>query len=98
MLVRVAQRLGKLREDVVFVDGAAAGLLIADMAMPPIRGTDDVDVIAPMQALKEYHRLEEQLRRQGFTPDLRPESAWLPCPYDSAVMLRGALQAARCVD
>lgn len=74
MLDRVAQRLGKLREDVVFVGGAAAGLLITDMAMPSIRRTDDVDVIAPMQALEEYHRLEELLRRLGFAPDLRPEA------------------------
>lgn len=75
MLDRVAQRLGaELCERVVFVGGAAAGLLITDMALPSIRRTDDVDVITPAQALEDFHQLEAELRHRGFTPDMRPEA------------------------
>lgn len=42
----VAERLGDdLRENVVFVGGAVAGLLITDPAMPAIRPTEDVDLV-----------------------------------------------------
>ncbi len=75
MLDLVAQRLGPdLCQNMVFVGGAAAGLLITDLALPSIRRTDDVDVIAPAHALEDFHRLEDQLRQRGFTPDLRPDA------------------------
>lgn len=75
MLDRVAQYLGpELCERVVFVGGAAAGLLITDMALPAIRRTDDVDVITCTQALDEFHELEAELRLRGFSPDMRPEA------------------------
>jgi len=42
----VADHLGDvLCEEVVFVGGAVAGLLITDPAMPSIRPTEDVDLI-----------------------------------------------------
>lgn len=75
MLDRVAQRLGpKLCSSMVFVGGAAAGLLITDLALPTIRRTDDVDVVSPAQALEEFHLLETQLRQCGFAPDMRPDA------------------------
>ncbi len=75
MLDRVAQRLGlELCEGMVFVGGAAAGLLITDLALPAIRRTDDVDVVTPTQALAEFHQLEEQLRLRGFEQDTRPQA------------------------
>ncbi len=74
MLDQVAHSLGNLCERVVFIGGAAAGLLITDMGMPSVRRTDDVDVIAPIQALEEYYQLEVQLRQRGFVPDLRPHA------------------------
>lgn len=44
----VAARLGDdLLEQVVFVGGAVAGLLVTDAAMPAIRPTEDVDLIVP---------------------------------------------------
>lgn len=43
MLEQVARSLGpELCRQFVFVGGAAAGLLITDVAMPTIRRTDDV--------------------------------------------------------
>lgn len=75
MLDRVAQRLGpQLCSSMVFVGGAAAGLLITDLALPTIRRTDDVDVVSPAQALEEFHLLETQLRQCGFAPDMRPDA------------------------
>ncbi len=75
MIERVAQRLGsELCKGLVFVGGAAAGLLITDMALPGIRRTDDVDVVTPAQALADYHLLETHLRALGFVEDMRPEA------------------------
>lgn len=75
MLDRVARYLGsELCESMVFVGGAAAGLLITDLALPRIRRTDDVDVVTPAQVLEDFHRLENQLRQRGFAPDMRPEA------------------------
>ena len=73
MLDRVARRLGhELCQGMVFVGGAAAGLLITDMALPSIRRTDDVDLLTPARALEDYHRLEATLRQRGFSHDMSP--------------------------
>ncbi len=46
LLERAAEHLGDaLLEQLVFVGGAVAGVLITDPAMPDIRPTQDVDVI-----------------------------------------------------
>lgn len=45
MLEVVVACLGPLIDDVVFLGGCAAGLLITDVAAPPVRATRDVDVI-----------------------------------------------------
>ena len=46
LLERAAAQLGEaLLEQLVFVGGAVAGVLITDPAMPEIRPTHDVDVI-----------------------------------------------------
>ena len=39
-------------DGVVFVGGAAAGLLITDLAAPTIRRTDDVDIVDPALVLE----------------------------------------------
>ena len=70
MLEVVAEALGnELREETVFVGGAAAGLLITDPAMPAIRPTEDVDLIFEAVELVEYHRFEKRLRMRGFLQD-----------------------------
>lgn len=71
-LVRtVAERLGPLRERVVFLGGAAAGLLITDPAAEAIRPTDDVDVVVEVASLIEYQvGLRDQLLGLGFSEDL----------------------------
>ena len=66
-IAEVARRLGPLRERVVFLGGAATGLLITDVAAPEMRVTDDVDVIVEVASRTGYYRIEEELRRQGFS-------------------------------
>lgn len=75
LLEVVAERLGDdLREEMVFVGGAVAGLLITDPAMPAIRPTEDVDLVCQAVMLADYHRVETALRARGFVQDMRPEA------------------------
>ena len=66
----VAQALGELREQVVFVGGCAVGLLLTDPAAAPARVTYDVDLVAEVAALRNYHRLEREFTRRGFERDM----------------------------
>lgn len=69
----VATHLGEaLRQQLVFVGGAVAGLLITDPAQPAIRPTEDVDLVAHVLARTDYYQLERALRARGFTQDMRP--------------------------
>ena len=75
MLELVAESLGEaLREQLVFVGGAIAGVLITDPAMPEIRPTQDVDVVCSVVGRADDQRLGMQLRKQGFQEDERPEA------------------------
>ncbi len=69
MVERVGFLLGDLRERVVFLGGAATGLLLTDPGAPPIRATRDVDVIVQVGSRLEYHALEENLLALGFRHD-----------------------------
>jgi len=69
VLELVVERLGTLTDDLVFLGGCATGLLLTDPAAPPIRATRDVDVIAEIASLGEYHALARELRRRGFVED-----------------------------
>ncbi|MBK7982361.1 MAG: hypothetical protein V9G64_09055 [Candidatus Competibacter sp.] len=75
LLEIVAEHLGDiLCKEMVFVGGAVVGLLITDAAMPSIRSTEDVDLIVEAVTLRDYHRIEQTLRVQGFEQDMRPAS------------------------
>lgn len=67
MIRHVAEHLGDLREQVVFLGGAVTGLLLTDPAAPEARFTEDVDVVISVGSYPEYARLEDVLRRRGFT-------------------------------
>ena len=69
MVRHVAERLGDLRERVVFLGGAATTLLITDPAAPDVRPTLDVDVIVEIGSGPDYYRLGQSLREIGFTED-----------------------------
>lgn len=62
----VAKALGSLTDDLVLVGGCAVGLLITDTAGPPIRATQDVDLVAEVATLGDYYKLTDQLKEQGF--------------------------------
>ncbi|MFO7629949.1 MAG: hypothetical protein R6W06_10645 [Prochlorococcaceae cyanobacterium] len=73
LLERAAEHLGDaLLEQLVFVGGAVAGLLITDPAMPDIRPTQDLDVICSVITRADYYQLGMQLRGRGFQEDTRP--------------------------
>ncbi len=71
MLELVADRLGEgLREQLVFVGGAVAGLLITDPAQSAIRPTADVDLIVQAAVRGDYQRVEQALR-EGLVEECR---------------------------
>lgn len=65
----VAQALGHLRETLVFVGGCATGILITDNARPPVRATQDVDLIAEITTKAKLYELASELRKLGFQED-----------------------------
>lgn len=70
----VAHALGDLRAELVLVGGCAASLLINAPTTPPPRVTYDVDMIAEVTALHNYHALEEQFALLGFRRDMSPDA------------------------
>jgi predicted nucleotidyltransferase len=74
ILELAVKRLGPLADDMVFLGGCATGLLLTDVAAPPIRATRDVDVITEVASLGDYYRLSEQLREKGFREDQSPDA------------------------
>jgi predicted nucleotidyltransferase len=65
----VANALGHLRERLVFIGGCATGVLITDNARPPVRATQDVDLIAEIATKAMYYELAADLRKLGFRED-----------------------------
>jgi predicted nucleotidyltransferase len=70
----IARALGELRSELIFVGGCAAGLLMSGPATPAARVTYDVDLVAQMASLRDYHRMEKELGRLGFARDMAPEA------------------------
>lgn len=69
ILVLVAEALGDLREEMVFVGGCAAGLLLTDPAASEIRATKDVDAIVEAASLGQYYKMGDRLPACGFVRD-----------------------------
>lgn len=66
LLVAIAQAMGPLCEQVVFVGGCATGLLVDDAGLMDVRPTEDVDAIVEVASLAGYHHLADQLMQRGF--------------------------------
>lgn len=66
LLIAIAQAMGPLRNQVVFVGGCATGLLVDDANLMDVRPTEDVDAIVEVASLAAYHRLAEGLMERGF--------------------------------
>lgn len=68
-LRHIAEALGELREQIVFVGGAVAGLLVTDPLADSVRATRDVDaVVNANRAI--FHRIEEAVAQRGFARDV----------------------------
>ncbi|MDX2170447.1 MAG: hypothetical protein SF182_25470 [Deltaproteobacteria bacterium] len=69
ILVAVARALDGIDPRLTFVGGCATGLLVTSAQAQDIRPTRDVDVVAAITSLADYHRLEQTLRDIGFVHD-----------------------------
>lgn len=84
-LRRIAEALGDLREQVVFVGGAVAGLLLTDPLAEGVRATRDVDaVVNATRAV--FHRIEEAVAQRGFVRDVQSDVICRWVHKDSGVL------------
>lgn len=80
MLVAVARRLAPLSDELVYVGGQVAELLVTEPAAVRVRGTDDVDAIAGVGTRTAYERLSVRLHVLGLRLDSSegaPVCRWL---------------------
>ncbi|NMG66401.1 hypothetical protein GPA19_15765 [Azoarcus indigens] len=68
----IAGALGELREQLVFVGGSVAGLLLTDPLAEGVRATTDVDAIVEA-GRAAFHQLESELSDRGFMRDMTSE-------------------------
>jgi hypothetical protein len=69
MLQTVADGLGELKNELVFVGGAVAELYADDPAASDIRPTQDVDCVIELSSKMEHAKLEEKLQAKKFAHD-----------------------------
>jgi predicted nucleotidyltransferase len=65
----VAGALQDLCQSLVFVGGCVAGVLITDATRPPVRATQDVDLLAELASKVALYQLQSKLRSLGFQED-----------------------------
>ena len=84
-LRHIAEALGDLREQVVFVGGAVAGLLVTDPLADSVRATRDVDaVVNATRAM--FHRIEAAVAERGFARDVQSDVICRWIHKDSGVL------------
>lgn len=71
-----AQELATLLPEFVLVGGCTVGLLISDLARPPVRATIDVDLLTEVAPTASYYRLCERLRALGFRESMEIICRW----------------------
>jgi predicted nucleotidyltransferase len=69
MLQTVANGLGELKDEMVFVGGAVAELYANNPAASEIRPTLDVDCVIEISSRLQFAKMEENLRAKGFKND-----------------------------
>lgn len=74
ILTLVAQALGELCDELVFVGGCATGLLVTAVRAQAVRMTEDVDLVAQVTTAREYHAMESRLLSKGFKHDMSPDA------------------------
>lgn len=63
----IAEALGQLNEEVVFVGGAVISLYVDDPAAEDVRPTDDIDITLEIASWAELEAVREKLVAKGFT-------------------------------
>lgn len=86
ILELVAQALGPVCDSVIFVGGCATGLLLTQERPDNIRITEDVDIVAQALTVHDYHAIEDQVRAQGFSNDMRPGAPICRWVYKSVTL------------
>jgi hypothetical protein len=72
MLQTVADGLGEMKNEMVFVGGAVAELYAGNAAVSDIRPTLDVDCLIELSSRTAHAKLENDLRTKGFANDTTP--------------------------
>ena len=67
MLSLAVRGLGAFKDEVVFVGGATIELYLTGQSALRVRPTDDVDCVVEVASRIEYYKVEERLRKLGFT-------------------------------
>ncbi|CTP87973.1 hypothetical protein A6R71_03695 [Xanthomonas translucens pv. arrhenatheri] len=65
----IADALGELREQVVFLGGAVVGLLLSDPLAESVRSTYDVDAVVDLD-WSRFRRIEERVQTHGFAREM----------------------------
>jgi predicted nucleotidyltransferase len=76
LLEQMVGLLGDVVTDLVFVGGCATGLFVNTVRAEEIRVTSDVDVVAEVTTVRQYHALEKRLAARGFRPDPEVICRW----------------------
>ena len=69
LLARMVDLLGDVADSLVLVGGCATGLLLTAIRAHGVRPTFDVDVVAKVTTIREYHEVESRLAKRGFVRD-----------------------------
>jgi predicted nucleotidyltransferase len=72
-LLIIADAIGDLCNEIVFVGGSVAGLLLTDAVADGVRATKDVDAVVEATNLSQYHQAEKKLTASGFKRDIGSE-------------------------
>lgn len=81
----IAEALGDLREQMVFIGGAVAGLLVTDPLAEGVRATRDVDAVIEA-GRAQFIRIEEKVAASGFVRDMNSEVICRWVHRDSGVL------------
>lgn len=84
-LRHIAEALGDLREQLVFVGGAVAGLLVTDPLADTVRATRDVDAVVNANRAM-FYRIEQAVAQRGFARDVQSDVICRWIHKDSGVL------------
>jgi hypothetical protein len=66
----IADGLGRLAGDSIFIGGACTQFYVQDPSLHDFRPTNDIDCIVKVHSYKEFDVYSEELRKLGFEHDI----------------------------